>query len=51
MYPRAGTVLLCLQREGRACRGRTLLGPPPPNHPTHTRALKPKTLEKGDLSE
>ena len=25
MDPRAGTVLPCLQREGRACRGRTLL--------------------------
>ena len=47
MYPRAGTVLPCLQREGRACRGRTLLSSPPPTH-THTRAraLKPKTLEK-----
>ncbi len=44
MYPRAGSVLPCLQREGRACRGRTLLSPPP----SHTRAhaLKPKTLEK-----
>ena len=41
MYPRAGTVLPCLQREGRACRGRTLLSPPPY---THTRrALKPET--------
>ena len=25
MYPRAGSVLSGLQREGRACRGRTLL--------------------------
>ena len=28
MDPHAGTVLPCLQREGRACRGRTLLSPP-----------------------
>ena len=45
MYPRAGTVLPCLQREGRACRGRTLLSSTPPLH-THARVLKPKTLEK-----
>ena len=34
---RAGPVLPCLQREGRACRGRTLLSPLP-TPPTHTRA-------------
>ena len=39
MYPHARTVLPCLQREGRACRGRTPLGPPPPPPPnTHARA-------------
>ena len=47
MYPRAGTVLPCLQREGRACRGRTLLSPlhptPPPKKNTHTRPLHPET--------
>ena len=41
MYPHARTVLPCLQREGRACRGRTLLSHPPPY--THARALKPET--------
>ncbi len=41
MYPRAGTVLPCLQREGRAWRGRTLLSPPPHQKNTHT--LKPET--------
>ena len=44
MYPRAGTVLPCLQRVGRACRGRTLLSHPPPPQHTRARALKPKTL-------
>ena len=46
MYPRAGTVLPCLQREGRACRGRTLLSPlhpTPPPKKKHTHTLKPET--------